>query len=337
MAGPVPRVSARSTNSTIVPMKLVVAGYDIVILARKTLSELLADNVLGLSAASAYSFFFGLFPTFLLAAPILSVFGNKEEMFNRLFGWMAPSLPPAAFDLVEGVLKDIIFTESAPSLISIGALLALFAGANMFSTLASALNVAYEVPETRPWWRVELIAIAATIVSVITIGAAVALLMGGENLLQAFANAVGLDAAGVVLSAIAQYTLTVLLMVGSVWCMYMLLPDVKAQNKLQTLIGAVFATALWIIVTILFRLYVIHFGSYNKTYGTVGAVIVLLTWMYLSMLVILVGGELNSELRRGTGSAALKSQGLTGVTDSGGAGGRIVTREGIPHPSCELG
>jgi membrane protein len=318
-------------------MKLVVAGYDIVTLSRKTLSELLADNLLGLSAASAYSFFFGLFPTFLLAAPILSTFGNKEEMFNRLFGWMAPSLPPSAFDLVQGVLKDVIFTQNAPGLISIGALLALFAGANMFSTLAGALNVAYEVPETRPWWRVELIAIGATIVSAVTIGAAVALLMGGENLLQTFANAVGLDSAGVVLSAIAQYTLTVLLMIGSVWCMYMLLPDVKAQNKLQTLIGAAFATGLWIIVTILFRLYVIHFGSYNKTYGAVGGVIVLLTWMYLSMLAILMGGELNSELRRGTGTAALKSQGLTGVTDAGGAGGRIVTHEGIPHPSCELG
>jgi membrane protein len=318
-------------------MKFVVAGYDVIALSRKTLSELLDDNLLGLSAASAYSFFFGLFPTFLLAAPILSTFGDKEEMFNRLFGWMAPSLPPAAFDLVHDVLEDVIFTQNAPGLISIGALLALFAGANMFSTLAGALNVAYEVHESRPWWRVELISIGATIVSVVTIGAAVALLMGGENLLQAFANALGLDAAGVAISAVVQYTLTVLLMVGSVWCMYMLLPDVKAQNRRQTLVGAVFATALWIVVTILFRLYVIHFGSYNKTYGTVGGVIVLLTWMYLSMLAILIGGELNSELRRGTGTAALKAQGLSGTPDTGGSGGRVVTREGVPHPSCELG
>lgn len=315
-------------------MKLLVAGYDVVILARKTLSELLADNILGMSAASAYSFFFGLFPTFLLAAPVLSIFGDKQSLFDRLFAWMAPSLPAVAFNLVRGVLKDVIFTHNAPGLMSAGALLALFAGANMFTTLAGALNAAYEVHETRTWWRVELLAVGATVVCVITIGAAVALLMGGDALLQSFAHAMHLGSAAVLLSAITQYVLTVVLMVGSVWFIYMLLPNVQAQNRLQTLVGAIFATALWIVVTILFRLYVAHFGAYNKTYGTVGAVIVLLTWMYLSMLAILVGGELNSELRRGTGTAALKSQGLEPST---GIGDRVATHEGSPHASCELG
>jgi membrane protein len=314
-------------------MKLVVAGYDVVILARKTLSEMLADNLLGMSAASAYSFFFGLFPTFLLAAPVLSMFGNKQQLFDRLFLWMAPALPPAAFSLLEGVLKDVIFSQNAPGLMSVGALLALFSGANMFSTLASALNVAYEVHETRPWWRVELLSIGAATVCVITIGAAVALLLGGDTLLQSFAHLLRLDSAATVMSAVAQYILTIVLMVGSVWAIYMLLPDVNVQNKLQTLIGAAFATTLWIIVTVLFRLYVTNFGAYNRTYGTVGAVIVLLMWMYLSMLTILIGGELNSELRRGTGTAALKSQGLS----PDGAGDRISTHEGLSHPSCELG
>jgi membrane protein len=119
-------------------------------------------------------------------------------------------------------------------------------------------------------------------------------------------------------------------MVGSVWAIYMLLPDVQSQNKLQTLVGATTATAMWIIITTLFRLYVTHFGSYNRTYGTIGAVIILLMWMYLSMLAILAGGELNSELRRGTGTAALKSQGLS---PSLGSSGRVATHEGVPHAS----
>lgn len=312
-------------------MKLVIAGYDLPILARKTLSELLEDNLLSMSAASAYSFFFGLFPTVLLAAPVLSTFGNKQKLFDRLFAWMAPVLPPSAFDLVQSVLRDVIFAKNAPGLMSIGALLALFAGANMFSTLAGALNAAYEVHESRPWWRVQMLAIGTTIVCVFTIGAALALLMGGDALLDLFARSLGLGAAAVVLTAIAQYSLTVVLMVGSIWAIYMLLPDVKAQNKLQTLVGAVGATVLWIVVTSAFRLYVMHFGAYNRTYGTVGAVIILLMWMYLSMLAILAGGELNSELRRGTGTAALRSQGLS---PSLHAGGRVATHEGVPHPSC---
>ncbi|MEO8946410.1 MAG: YihY/virulence factor BrkB family protein [Gemmatimonadaceae bacterium] len=311
-------------------MKFLIAGYDLPVLARKTLSRLLQDNLLGMSAASAYSFFFGLFPTFLLAAPVLSLFGNKQQLFDRLFQWMAPALPASAFDLVQSVLKDVIFAQNAPGIMSLGALLALFAGANMFTTLAGALNAAYEVHESRPWWRVELIAISATIVCVITIGAALSLLMGGDALLDLFSESLRLGGAAVALSALAQYALTVLLMVGSVWAIYMLLPNVTAQNKLQTLVGAVAATVMWLIVTTLFRLYVTHFGAYNRTYGTIGAVIILLMWMYLSMLAILTGGELNAELRRGTGTAALKPQGLT---PSLHASSRVATHEGAPHSS----
>lgn len=311
-------------------MKLLIAGYDVPILTRKTLSELLQDNLLGMSAASAYSFFFGLFPTVLLAAPVLSLFGNKQLLFDRLFAWMAPALPASAFDLVQSVLKDVIFAQNAPGIMSLGALLALFAGANLFTTLATALNAAYEVHESRPWWRVELMAVGATLVSIVTIGGALSLLMGGDALLDLFAQSLRLGGAAVAIAAVAQYALTVLLMVGSVWAIYMILPDVRAQNKLQTLVGAIVATAIWIIVTTAFRMYVTHFGAYNRTYGTIGAVIILLMWMYLSMLAILAGGELNSELRRGTGTAALRSQ---GASPSLGAGGRVATHEGVPHAS----
>lgn len=311
--------------------RFIVAGYDVVILARKTASELLDDNVPGMSAAAAYSFFFGLFPTFLLVAPILSTFGNKQILFDRLFAWMAPALPPSALTLIQGVLRDVIFAHGAPGLMSLGALLALFAGANMFSTLAAALNDAYEVPETRPWWRIQLISIGATIACALTMGVAVTLLMGGGDLLRWFASSAHLADASEAIAAVGQYAAIIALMLASVWAIYMILPDVKAQNRLQTLVGAAVATALWIIVTLLFRSYVIHFGAYNRTYGTIGAVIVLLSWMYLSMLTLLIGGELNSELRRGTGTAALKDQGLT---PGSGASARVPTHDGIPHASC---
>ncbi|MDQ6737780.1 MAG: YihY/virulence factor BrkB family protein [Gemmatimonadota bacterium] len=311
--------------------RFVVAGYDVVVLARKTISELLDDNILRMSAAAAYSFFFSLFPTFLLIAPVLSTFGNRQKLFNSLFSLIARSLPPSALALVEGVLGDVVFSNGAPGLMSVGALLALFAGANMFSTLAGALNDAYEVHETRPWWRVQLIGVGATIVCAVTIGGSVALLMGGGELLRWFATAVSLGGASAAISAVVQYALTIALMLVSVWAIYMFLPDVQAHNRLQTLVGAAFATGLWIMVTLLFRSYVTHFGTYNRTYGTIGAVIVLLSWMYLSMLTVLLGGELNSELRRGTGTAALKDQGLTAGS---GAGGRVPTHDGIPHASC---
>lgn len=310
-------------------MRLQIAGRDIIVLAKKTVSEILDDNVLGLSAETAYSFFFGLFPAFLFGAPLLSLVGNKQQIFRELFAWLASALPRDAFTLVEGVLRDVIFAKNAPGLMSLGAVLSLYAGAGMFSSLMGALNDAYDVHDARPWWKQKLIAIGATIVAVIVLGTAMALLLGGGPLVSVIAGALHLGPVGTAVWAVLQFVLVIVLVVGAIWGMYMVLPDVHAQNKVWTLVGAVFAALLWVLLSALLRLYVTNFASYNRTYGTIGAVIVLLTWMYWSMFAILAGGELASELRAGTGSRAIPRQGLS-------VPGRVQTHQGIPHPSSEV-
>lgn len=311
-------------------MRLQIAGRDVIVLAKKTLSEILDDNLLGLSAECAYSFFFGLFPAFLFAAPLLSLVGNKQKLFTELFAWLARTLPGDAFTLIEGVLRDVVFAKSAPGLMSIGAVLSLYAGAGMFSSLMSALNAAYDVHDTRAWWLQKLIAIGATIGAVIILGTAMALLLGGGPLVSVIARALHLGPVGTVAWAILQFVLAAALIVGAIWAMYMVLPDVHAQDRTQTLVGAVLAAILWMLLSALFRLYVTNFGFYNRTYGTIGAVIVLLTWMYWSMFAILAGGELASELRAGTGSRAIPNEGLSAPP------GRVQTHQGIPHPSSEV-
>lgn len=310
-------------------MRIEIAGRDVVVLARKTLSEILDDNVLGLSAETAYNFFFGLFPAFLFAAPLLSLIGNKQQLFDELFVWLGGALPADAFALVEGVLRDVVFAKNAPGLMSLGAVLSLYAGAGMFSSLMGALNDAYDVHDTRPWWKQKLIAVGATIGAAIILGTAMTLLLGGGPLVSVIARALHLGPVGTVAWGVLQFVLVVILIVGAIWAMYMLLPDVHAQSRMQTLIGAVFAAILWVLLSALLRLYVTHFASYNRTYGTIGAVIVLLTWMYWSMFAILAGGELASELRAGTGSHAIPREGLT-------VPGRVQTHQGIPHPSSEV-
>lgn len=310
-------------------MKLQIGGHDVIVLAKKTGQEILDDNVLGLSAETAYSFFFGLFPTFLFAAPLVSILGRKQQLYDQMSSWLASSLPPDAFTLIRGVLHDIIFAKSAPGLISVGAVLALYAGAGMFSSLMSALNVAYQVRDSRPWWEQKLIAIGATLGALVLIGAAMTLLLGGGTLIDAVADALNLGPLGTALWAILQYVLVFALLVAAIWGMYMVLPDVHSQDRKQTLVGAVLATILWVIFSAAFRLYVSHFGAYNRTYGAVGAVIVLLTWMYWSMFAILAGGELNSELRAGTGSAAIPTKQST-------VANRVPTHEGLPNASSEI-
>ncbi|MGI8766150.1 MAG: YihY/virulence factor BrkB family protein [Gemmatimonadaceae bacterium] len=310
-------------------MKLQLGGYDVVVLAKKTVREILDDNVLVLSAETAYSFFFGLFPTFLFAAPLISIVSNKQRLFDQLSGWLGGSLPPDAFTLTRGVLHDVIFAKNAPGLVSVGAILALYAGAGMFSSLMSALNVAYDARESRPWWEQKLIAIGATIGAVFTIGIAMALFLGGGALVDSVAGALGLGTFGTVVWAVLQYVLALALLIGAIWGIYIILPDLHAQDKKQALVGAVLATLLWIVFSIAFRVYVVHFGAYNRTYGAIGAVIVLLSWMYWSMFAILAGGELNSELRAGTGSSAIPSRQST-------VPNRVPTHQGLPNTSSEL-
>src|SRR5687768_3002950 len=138
---------------------MIILGYRVPELARKTVSESLEDNILGLAAQTAYNFFFSLFPLFLFIAPMLSLFGDKQRIISDLLGRMAGFLPADALSLVSKVITDIAFTESAPGLISAGAFLAAWSGSNIFTTFAHALNKAYDVTDERPWWKRRLLAL----------------------------------------------------------------------------------------------------------------------------------------------------------------------------------
>jgi membrane protein len=280
---------------------MIIKGFRVGPLLKATGKETLDDNVLGLAAQAAYNAFFSIFPFFLFAAPLLAVVGNEQRTFTWLMDELATVVPAEALALVRSVLKDVVFSENAPGLISVGAVLALWSGSAVFGALMGTLNTAYDVTETRPWWKQKLIHFAAVLVTGVLAGLASVVMLAGPEIVHWIGAQLRLDRFVVVAWTIIQYPIAVSMIVLVFFLIYRYLPNVKQQPK-QILVGAVVGTALWLIVTLLFRVYVTDFASYNKTYGTIGAVIVLLTWMYLSMIVLLAGGELNSELHRGTGA-----------------------------------
>ena len=279
-----------------------IKGYRVAPLLKKTVREISDDNVLGLGAQLAYNFFFSLFPIFLFLAPMLALVGDKRETFTFLLDRLRGAVPEEAFALVAGVVQTVVFEPNAPGIASVGALLALWSGSNVFNTLTDALNAAYDVEhDPRPWWKKRLLAIACLIgVGAMFVVASVIMLAGGD-IVDAVASRLGIGAFGRTLWTVLQYVFALALLVGTGFVTFYVLPAVK-QHKRHALFAAVVATALWLIVTLAFRFYVQNFGSYNKTYGTIGGVIVLLTWMYLSMLAVLVAAELAAELRAGTGA-----------------------------------
>jgi membrane protein len=277
-----------------------IKGYDAGALLRKTLKEVWKDGVLGLSAQAAYSFFFSLFPILLFLAPLFSLIGNKREFVERILTRLSVTLPADAYLLLSNVVKDVVFGKNAPGLMSIGIILAAFSGSAVIDTLMGALNTAYDAHDPRPFWKRRLIAMGFTIVAGIVIGFSTLVLVAGHSMIDWIARFAHIPGDTKQFWEIAQYPMAFILLTGFLWLLFFFLPYVK-QKKMHVLAGALFTVALWVIITLIFRWYVTNFGSYNKTYGTIGGVIVLLTWMYWTMAAFLTGGELNSELHAGTG------------------------------------
>lgn len=280
---------------------MVIKGYHVGPLVTATFREIGRDNVLGLAAQAAYNAFFSIFPFFLFAAPLISLIGDKQKTFTWLMTQLATVVPSEAIDLVRGVIKDVVFSKNAPGLISVGAVLALWSGSAVFGALISTLNSAYNVRETRPWWKRMLIQLVSVLTMGMLVGVASIVMLAGPELAKGVGERLGIDRQLVLAWTILQYPIAIAMIVLAFYYVYRVLPNVRQPSR-QILVGSLIATILWFVVTLAFRVYVTDFSSYNKTYGTIGAVIVLLTWMYLTMLVLLAGGELNSELRAGTGA-----------------------------------
>jgi membrane protein len=282
---------------------MVVLGYKVQPLVSKTLKEILDDNLLGLSAQTAYYFFFSLFPLLLFVAPLLSLVGNKQETFGLLAGQLQRVVPSEGWALIGGVIKDVVYAENAPGLMSIGALLAIWAGSNVFSALIDALNEAYDVKDTRPWWKKKFIALASVIVIGMVILVSTMLILGGDTAADFIADKFAWGATARAAAKLLPIPIAFALLITIAALAYYFLPNLR-QSKRQVFVGAIFTTIAWTIVTFAFRAYVTNFANYNATYGAIGGVIVLLTWMYFSMLVFLIGGEINAEIHEGTGAVA---------------------------------
>lgn len=305
---------------------MVVFGYRVGTVATRTFREILDDNLLGLSAQTAYYFFFSIFPLLLFTAPLLSLVGNKQETFQVIAGKLQNAVPSEGWALIGGVIEDVVFAKNAPGIMSVGGLLAIWAGSNVFSALIDALNRAYDVEDTRPWWKKKLIAVASVIVIGVVLLVFTVFILGGDIVTGWIADRLALGAAARAAWRMLQLPVGFALLVAIAWLSYYFLPNLR-QSKRQVLVGAVFTTIAWAIVTLALRAYVTNFANYNATYGAIGGVIVLLTWMYFSMLVFLIGGEINSELHQGTGAVAPRPGLLYG--------GRIETAAAAGVPSLD--
>lgn len=279
---------------------MVIKGFRVGLLLKRTIHEIGSDNVGTLAASAAYNFFFSLFPLLLFLSPMLSIFGNSQQLVGWLLAQLTSTLTPEQVEAIRPILDNIVFAKNAPSLMSIGLLLAAWSGSNIFGTLMGALNTAFDTKETRSWIKQQLIRLAVFVGGTIVLTASTIVFLRGEVIANVVGKAIHLGAAAIWVWKIVQFPVAFLGLAALAFVIFYFLPNVR-QRKGQVVLVAIITTALWIVATLLFRLYVSHFPP-NSAYGLIGAVIILLTWMYYTMFVLLCGGELASEIHHGSGA-----------------------------------
>lgn len=279
---------------------MVIKGFRVVPLLKGTLREIGADKVTTMAASAAYNFFFSLFPLLLFLSPMLSLFIDKQRLAGWFLAELATTLTQEQVGAIRPILEKVVFAKNAPGLMSIGLLLAAWSGSNIFGTLMGALNTAYDATETRSWIEQQLVRLAVFAGGGVVLVLSTIVFLKGEDVANLAGNALHLGAAVIWTWKIVQFPLAFLGVAALAFVTFYFLPNVR-QHKGQVVLVALMTTALWIAATLLFRLYVSHYPP-NPAYGLIGTVIILLTWMYYTMLVLLCGGELASEIHHGTGA-----------------------------------
>ena len=271
-------------------------GLSLGALIKRVWSEIQQDDVLGRAAQLSYYFLLALFPLLIFLTSIIGiVLGTGSGLRHTLFSYLAEVMPPSAFKLIESTMLEISKTSTGGKL-SFGLLAALWAASNGMGAITEALNTAYDVKESRPWWKNRLQAIALTASLSFLIISALLLVLYGGKIVETLAANFDFGSAFVMTWKIAQWPIVLAFMLLAFALIYYFAPDLREQKWTWITPGAVLGVVLWLLASFGFRTYLHFFDSYSATYGSLGAVIILMLWLYLTGVAVLVGGELNAEL-----------------------------------------
>jgi membrane protein len=261
----------------------------------RTYGDLVRNHTLQMAAALAYYFVLSLFPALILLSAVVAYL-PIPDLFNQALAVMARFLPGDSMGLVRRVLSDVI-TPNRGTFLSFGILGTLWTASGGFSAAIEALNIAYEVDDDRPFWKTKPLALGLAFMTGALLLIALSVMVVGPRFGEWLAGRVHLSGLFVLLWPYIHWTIAVGFTVLAVEALYYMAPNVK-QRFLATLPGAVLAVSCWIGLSYLLGIYFRQFANFNKTYGTLGAAIALMVWLYWTGFAMLVGAELNAELAK---------------------------------------
>ncbi|HEX5875563.1 MAG TPA: YihY/virulence factor BrkB family protein [Pyrinomonadaceae bacterium] len=297
-------------------------GLGVKELGKRVWKEIQEDEVFGRAAELSYYFLLALFPFLILITSVIGlVLGSGTGTRHQLFNYLAQVMPPSAFQLINTTIQEVA-TASSGGKLSFGVLATLWAASNGMGAITTSLNVAYDLKETRPWWKQRLTAMGLTIALSVFIISALMLVLAGSSIADWLASHFGFGSTFPLIWKILQWPVVLGCLIFAFALIYYFAPDFHEQKWTWLTPGAAIGVVLWLLVSVAFRVYLHFFDSYSATYGSLGAVIVLMLWLYFTGCAVLIGGEINSEIEHAAakqGEPEAKEKGEKAPQEKGGA------------------
>ncbi|MGB7201570.1 MAG: YihY/virulence factor BrkB family protein [Pyrinomonadaceae bacterium] len=248
------------------------------------------------AAQVAFYFSFAVFPLLYF---LVSLFGlvieSSEGLRGELFSYLRQILPSAVFDLVRKTIDEVV-ANSTGGKATLGLVITLWSASAGIDTLRSALNAIYKLKETRLWLRTKLESVILTFIISLLAALTLTIVFYGWQLFQYLLANIGLQITSPLVLVTIQWISALLVMLFACEIIYNLLPNFKRLRWIWITPGSIVAIVLWLLLTGGFRLYLSYFNSYNKAYGSLGAVMIMMLWLYLTATALMIGGLINSVL-----------------------------------------
>jgi len=263
---------------------------------RRTVKEFQTDNLTDWAAALTYYGVLSLFPGMLVLLSLLGLAGqNAQQTLTSNIRQLAPG---SLRQVLEAAIKNLQGQNTASVLAIVGLLLALWSASGYIAAFMRASNAIYDVPEGRPIWKTTPLRVALTLLFTILLSACALAVVVTGSLARRVGDIVGLGSAAVTAWDIAKWPVLVVVVSFMFALLYWAAPNAK-QGFRWVSPGGVLGVVLWLAASAAFAFYVANFSSYNKTYGSLAAVIIFLVWLWISNIALLLGAEFNAELERG--------------------------------------
>ena len=266
---------------------------------RKTWHEFSKDQCTDLAAALTYYAVLALFPALIALVSLLGVVGQGQSTVDTMLEIVDRIGPASAVDSLRPTIEGLTTAPGAGLALVLGLLGALWSASGYVGAFGRAMNRVYEIGEGRPIWKLRPIMLLVTLLSVVLVAIALVALVVTGPVAEAVGDAVGLGSTAVAVWDVAKWPVLLAVVMAIVAVLYYATPNVRQPRFRWISVGAAVAIGTWIVASALFGLYVATFASYDKTYGTLGGVVVFLLWLWITNLALLVGAELDAELERG--------------------------------------